>query len=249
MFVLPQFLRNDSNLFFFADLLFHCLACLHIYWTSPLQRHDWAGMPRVWTPKSSHWLVNSSTPFDIFFLWSLITLLKLFLLFEAQSWTFNRKIEKEHQLPRLRHRCEDGKRERRHKNQEMHYCNIWFQRALASLRKKPWTILKFYQSKASNGEKWRDCKQPATTSVCVVKLCDVRFWGFPFVAAGEWRTWPQGGKMLGHANVPLDVSLMPVWKRVFFVPTSLAVGTSSEATSKSPGPCPMVLECLRCLTR
>ena len=132
MFVLLQFLRNENNMFFVGWPPFPLLGLFTYLLNVTSYCNAWLLVCQDSAPKSSHWLVNSLKCHLTFsFSWSLLTLLKLFLLFESSILNFQPKHRKGASIASAPSSLRGRKRE----TQKPGDCTL-------RLEKKPWTILK-----------------------------------------------------------------------------------------------------------
>lgn len=177
-------------------------------------------------PKGSHWLVNSLNCHLTFsFSWSLLTLLKLFLLFESSILNFQPKHRKGASIASAPSSLRGRKRE----TQKPGDCILlWpWEKTLDYLDYSQ----NFTKTKSPMQRNGRTASNSDTTFVCAESSNPAR--GFPFVPASEWRTWPQGGWKGWGWFLRQFQDVGPGQCPILLCWTSLAVGTSSQATSKS----------------
>ena len=153
-------------------------------------------------PKSSHWLVNSLKCHLTFsFSWSLLTLLKLFLLFESSILNFQPKHRKGASIASAPSSLRGRKRE----TQKPGDCTL-------RLEKKPWTILKILPRQNLQCREMEGLQATATPHSFVQSRQTLREdfllsqpandeHGLKVVEKGGDDSWGSF-KMLGQANVP-----------------------------------------------
>lgn len=180
-----------------------------------------AGMPRLCPQRQSLAGEFIKMPFDIFFFMIFANLTETFPPFwklnpELSTETSKRSINCLGSVIVARTKTGDTKTRRLH---------------IAPWEKTLDYSQNFTKTKSPMQRNGRTASNSDTTFVCAESSNPAR--GFPFVPVSEWRTWPQGGWKGWGWFLRQFQDVGPGQCPILLCWTSLAVGTSSQATSKS----------------